>query len=301
MLCMLNGGMKKRKFSRSKRGQSEDLHGAGPQDSNPAASERGDKRAEGRSSGRSDSRIWLFGVHAVCAALRNPDRRCRRLVVTNEAREIVDEALALATEEQVPRPRPDVVERSAINKLLPDGAVHQGMALEVQALESPAIEHLCRDLADVSPALVVIIDQGTDPRNVGSVMRSAAAFGASAVIVQDRHAPEATGVLAKAASGALETMPLVRVTNLSRTLEQLKEAGFWCVGLDGHTDETISTFDWPQKTVLVLGAEGKGMRRLTRENCDFLARIPMSETMESLNLSNAAAIALYEVYRCRLS
>ena len=132
-------------------------------------------------------------------------------------------------------------------------------------------------------------------------MRSASAFGAAAVIVQDRHAPEATGVLAKAASGALETLPLVRVTNLSRALEQLNEVGFWSVGLAGDSDQTLDTLEWPDKTILVLGSEGKGMRRLVRENCDFITKIPMTEHMESLNLSNAAAIALYEIHRNNLS
>jgi 23S rRNA (guanosine2251-2'-O)-methyltransferase len=166
-------------------------------------------------------------------------------------------------------------------------------------LETVHIEDVIRNLGKTSPTLITAVDQGTDPRNIGAILRSAAAFGSDAVVVPDRHAPEVTGVMAKAASGAVDAVPLVRVTNLSRALEQLREAGFWTVGLDGEGKDTMDKLEWPARGVLVLGSEGKGLRRLTREHCDFLVRIPMTSAMESLNLSNAAAIALYEAYRQR--
>jgi 23S rRNA (guanosine2251-2'-O)-methyltransferase len=247
------------------------------------------------------NQLWLFGNHAVYAALINPERTCHRLLLTADAKTDAEAILAQASENGLSRPGIEIVDRATINQTLSEGSVHQGIAMMVAPLPSLALEDICQSLAEQSQALVVIIDQGTDPRNIGAVMRSASAFGAAAVIVQDRHAPEATGVLAKAASGALETLPLVRVTNLSRALEQLNEVGFWSVGLAGDSDQTLDTLEWPDKTILVLGSEGKGMRRLVRENCDFITKIPMTEHMESLNLSNAAAIALYEIHRNNLS
>jgi len=247
--------------------------------------------------GRSENANWLFGQHAVLAALKNPNRQCRRLVVTTETKDTAEEALYSAVESGTQRPAPEILDRAAIEQLLPEGVVHQGMALQVVPLEAMFIEDMIRNLGESSPVLITVVDQGTDPRNIGAILRSAAAFGCDAVIVPDRHAPEATGVMAKAASGALEVVPMIRVTNLSRTLELLKEAGFWTVGLDGEGKDTLDNLEWPKRAVLVLGAEGKGLRRMTREHCDFLVRIPMTSAMESLNLSNAAAIALFTAYR----
>ncbi|MBT6111346.1 MAG: 23S rRNA (guanosine(2251)-2'-O)-methyltransferase RlmB [Rhodospirillales bacterium] len=271
----------------------------GEHDVNGKGARRGLKG--GHKGSRGDGQDWLFGTHAVLAAIENPDRTIRSLLATEDARPVMDAALSVAKDEEINRPTSSLVERSALNQQLPDGAVHQGMAAQVAPLEECFLEDIIIELKDVSPALVVIIDQGTDPRNVGSVMRSAAAFGAAAVLVQDRHSPGTTGVLAKAASGALETVPLVRVKNLSRSMDQLEEAEFWCVGLDGEAKEGTDSLDWPQRTVLVLGSEGKGLRRMVREHCDILARIPMTPAMESLNLSNAAAIAMYENYRQKLA
>jgi len=143
----------------------------------------------------------------------------------------------------------------------------------------------------------MVLDHVTDPRNVGSVMRSAAAFGCCTVIIHDRHGPISSGALAKAASGALETVPLVRVGNLARAMKKLKAGGFWCVGLDGEASQALQDIDITGKIAMVLGSEGAGLRRLTRENCDTLVHIPITGAMESLNLSNAAAIALYETAR----
>jgi 23S rRNA (guanosine2251-2'-O)-methyltransferase len=284
--------MAKKKHKRSGRNERADNNEV---DVNGKGARRGAKGAH------HDSQDWLFGTHAVMAAIENPNREIRSILATEDTRPTVDAALAGAADQGLSRPNSALVERSALNQLLPTGAVHQGMAMQVAPLEECFLEDVVHELKDVSPALIVIIDQGTDPRNVGSVMRSAAAFGASAVIVQDRHSPGTTGVLAKAASGALETIPLIRVTNLSRAMDHLKEAEFWCVGLAGEASDGTDTLDWPQKTVLVLGSEGAGLRRMVREHCDFLARIPMTPAMESLNLSNAAAIALYEFYRQKLA
>ncbi len=236
-----------------------------------------------------------YGVHAVLAALANPRRRCRRILVATPSGH--DLAARVAAAAGAGRPRPEVRDRRDIEGLLPPGAVHQGVALLADPLPEPRLEAVCRDADD--DAVVVILDQATDPRNVGAVLRSAAAFGAGAVVVQRRHAPETTGALAKAASGAVETVPLVRVTNLARAMGELKESGFWCVGLDAGAAQSIAEAGLSGKVALVLGSEGEGLRRLTRDTCDRLVRVPITGGVESLNLSNAAAIALYELARGR--
>ena len=237
---------------------------------------------------------WHYGVHAVLAALANPRRRCRRIVVATQSGHDLEARVAAAG---AGRPPAEVRDRRDIERLLPPGAVDQGLALLADPLPEPRLEAVCRDAAQES--VVVILDQATDPRNVGAVLRSAAAFGAGAVVVQRRHAPEITGALAKAASGAVETVPLVRVTNLARAMGDLKESGFWCVGLDAGARHSIAEAGLSGKVALVLGSEGEGLRRLTRERCDRLVRVPITGGVESLNLSNAAAIALYELARGR--
>jgi len=191
-----------------------------------------------------------------------------------------------------------LLDRAAFERLLPQGAVHQGLALEVEPLESADLEDVLR-AAEVTQgrSIVVVLDQVSDPHNVGAVLRSAAAFGAGAVIVGEHGAPPSTGALAKAASGALDLVPLVRAVNLARTLDRLKEAGFWCCGLDESASATLADLDLGQHVVLVLGSEGSGLRRLLRERCDYLARLPTRPELPSLNVSNAAAVALYELVR----
>ena len=238
---------------------------------------------------------WHYGVHAVLAALANPRRRCRRIVLATQSGHDLEARVAAAA--GAGRPPAEVRDRRDIERLLPPGAVHQGVALLADPLPEPRLEAVCRDAA--AESVVVVLDQATDPRNVGAVLRSAAAFGAGAVVVQRRHAPEITGALAKAASGAVETVPLVRVTNLARAMEDLKESGFWCVGLDAGARHSIAEAGLSGKVALVLGSEGEGLRRLTRERCDRLVRVPITGAVESLNLSNAAAIALYELARGR--
>ncbi len=231
--------------------------------------------------------IWLYGLHSVAAALANPQRRCRRLVLTEEAEQALGERL--------PRPWPlsaERIDRARLDQMLGRDAVHQGIGLLTDPLPSPPLAQV---LERRGPLLV--LDQVSDPRNVGAILRSAAAFGAAGVIVQDRHAPEETGALAKAASGALETMPLIRAVNLSRTLVALKAAGLWTVGLAADAPGLRGTTLAERRVALVLGAEGAGLRRLTRETCDELAGLAMPGGMESLNVSAAATVALYELTR----
>ncbi len=239
---------------------------------------------------------WLCGTHAVAAALANPRRKVHRLVATVETARAQAEAWDEVRSRR-PLPGEEILDKADLERLLPPGAVHQGLAILVEPLPGTAIEDVARDGAARDAAVVVVLDQVTDPHNVGAVLRSAAAFGALAVVVPDRHAPDETAALAKAASGALERLPLVRVTNVVRALELLKQAGFWTAGLAADAPATLAEARLTGRVVLVLGAEGEGLRRLTREHCDHLVRLPMVGGMESLNVSNAAAIALYELAR----
>ncbi len=229
------------------------------------------------------------------AALANEGRGCRRLLATAEAQKSHAAILApLIAQRQLTA---ETVDRSAIDSVLPAGAVHQGLALAVEPLDENGIDDLVAAAEGREPAVVVVLDQVTDPHNLGAVLRSAAAFGALGVIVTERHAPGETGTLAKAASGALERVPLVRAINLARALDELKKAGFWIAGLASDAPTTLAAAKLSGKVALVLGAEGEGMRRLTRERCDLLVRLPQTDAVESLNVSNAAAVALYEMFR----
>lgn len=230
---------------------------------------------------------WLYGLHAVAAALTNPSRRLRRLVLTQEA----EATLAARIRQALPIPA-ERMDRGQIDRLLGRDPVHQGIALLADPLPPPQLNAVLE-----RPGPLLVLDQVTDPRNIGAILRSAAAFGAAAVVVQDRSAPEETGTMAKAASGALETVPLLRAVNLARTLVALKAAGVWVVGLDSDGTALSGPALAERRVALVLGAEGEGMRRLTRETCDEIAGLPMPGGFESLNVSAAAAVALYEVSR----
>lgn len=266
-------------------------------ESRPKSAPRRDPAKGGERPAKLPSnQLWLYGVHAVLAALTNKERKIRRIVLTMEA--LRSHAASIQRARTLrPLPGEEVTERQELDRLLPPGAVHQGIAVLAEHLDSPGIEDIAQLAQHRDNAVVMVLDQVTDPHNVGAILRSAAAFGALAVVVTDRHSPEETGTLAKSASGALEVMPLVRVTNLVRALEQLKEGGFWTAGLAGEATQTLAQAKLSGKIALVMGAEGEGLRRLTREHCDHLVKLPMSDLVESLNVSNAAAISLYELAR----
>jgi 23S rRNA (guanosine2251-2'-O)-methyltransferase len=236
---------------------------------------------------------WLYGRHAVTAALANPARRIRRVVCLHENAEEVATLIAQARTGTAP-PAVETLDRQALEALLPPDAVHQGMALAADKLAEIDLDTVLDAIPEAgAPHILVLLDQITDPHNVGAILRSAAAFAALAVIVPEHGAPQITGTMAKAASGALEAVPLLRVTNLSRAIERIKEAGFWCVGLDGAASDSLAALDLPERIALVLGAEGAGLRRMVREHCDYLAHLPTRGDLSSLNVSNAAAVALY--------
>lgn len=236
---------------------------------------------------------WIYGRHAIAAALANPARRCLRFVCTHETAEAAAALLHGARAATAPAAT-DILDRSALDALFPSGAVHQGMALQAEELPEPDLEAVLAAVPPKgAPHILVLLDQVTDPHNVGAILRSAASFAALAVIVPKHGTPPITGTLAKAASGATEFVPLVHVTNLARCLDRVKEEGFWCVGLDSAASASLSALDLPTRIALVLGAEGAGLRRLVRKHCDFLAHLPTRGTLSSLNVSNAAAIALF--------
>ena len=237
------------------------------------------------------SGLWLFGKHAVLAALENPMRKIKRLMVTKRSHDQYQVAL---TDIHLKHRslNPEIVTIDQFEKNLPTDAVHQGIALLTAPLPDDHLDEACVILQD-QKNLILVLDQVTDPHNVGAIIRSAAAFGAKAIITTDRHAPPESGTLAKSASGALEALPWVRVTNLSRALDQLAEMGYWRIGLDGHAHMDIRDANFGDNIVLVMGAEGKGIRKGTADHCDGLVKLPISRTVESLNVSNATAVALY--------
>ncbi len=223
----------------------------------------------------------IYGGHAVASALANPQRTCLRLWGTGNALERHEELIARAAT-PVEKVNPDALDRK-----LPSGSVHQGLVLEAEPLIQPGLEDL------PGTGILVVLDQVTDPHNVGAVLRSCAAFGAAGLIMTDRNSPAQSGLVAKTASGAMEHVPLIRVTNLARALETIAAAGHQVIGLDGDAGRDISDLPPSNAIALVLGAEGKGLRRLTKEKCDHLARLETFGPMSSLNVSNAAAVALY--------
>jgi 23S rRNA (guanosine2251-2'-O)-methyltransferase len=261
-------------------------------DRKPPFPRGGGKAADkGRQSGRrqawrdrgegSDGPVVLYGWHTVAAALANPQRQIRKLWLSeNAARRLADEKIDT-------RVTPESVRPGLIDQRLGPDAVHQGLLAEADPLPSPDIEMLTQE------GIVLVLDQITDPHNVGAILRSAAAFAVKAIVTTARHSPEATGVLAKSASGALELVPLVTVQNLARALNELNDQGFMTVGLDSEGSDDLGAVALRQPLALVLGAEGKGLRQLTRETCSVVARLDMPGDIKSLNVSNAAVLALY--------
>lgn len=255
-------------------------------------------RAKGQNSPLSTAQngVWLYGRHAVDAALSNPKRSCLKLVATKDSLNL----LGAPAHERAQQIESHVVEKSDIDTFLPPDSLHQGLALCALPLPSLHPDDLVRMSVDDKRCTVIILDRVTDPRNIGAVLRSAAAFGVLAVILPDRHAPEETGALAKAASGALEHVPLVRVSNLARAITILQQGGFWIAGMTAHDSVPLHKAGLSGKVGLVLGSEGTGMRSLTEKHCDLLVHLPMENAVESLNISSAAAIGLYELYRTTL-
>ncbi len=236
-----------------------------------------------------ESSYWIYGNHAVEAAMANENRHISRIICTSAAKAKLD-----TLRDSGRHPAVEQLDPQAFAKLVPADTVNQGAAAKVDVLEQPDLHEI---LESAGEAPLVLLDQVTDPHNVGAILRSAAAFGAVAVVVTAHNSAHETATLAKSASGALEVVPLVTVSNLAQAMEACKKAGYWIAGFAGEATQTMQEAKLTRKTALVMGAEGKGMRRLTGENCDFLVRIPISSKMESLNVSNAAAVALYELAR----
>ena len=240
------------------------------------------RRKKSHQSHGSPNRPRLWGKHAVAAALDNANRRVLRAWATREAATFMrfpkDVAVTFA----------DVAD---LGRLVPHDAPHQGVVIEVEPLDEAWLDALINDTPE--PAVLLVLDQVTDPHNVGAILRSAAAFGAIGIVTQDRHSPPESGVIAKAASGVLERMPWARVVNLARALDEIGEAGFWRIGLAGDGKMELREALGPKRIALVLGAESAGLRPNTREHCDAIARLPITDAVESLNVSNAAAVALY--------
>jgi 23S rRNA (guanosine2251-2'-O)-methyltransferase len=276
-------------------------HGKPPHSQNRAPGQNRAPRPENsRERQGKKQENWIYGLHAIEAALANPRRNLHRAVLTARAAEALGPKLA-------GRVRVEPADIEAIARLLPPGAVHQGAALSCDPLPTRDLDEvLASSMAGLDPAdqsekktrrIVLVLDQLSDPHNVGAILRTAAAFAVTAVVVQDRHAPPQSGALTKAASGAMEIVPYVEVVNVARALDKLGEAGFWRIALVGDGQEPIAQAAAQGDIALVVGSEGDGIRRLVREHCDTAAFIPIDKAMESLNVSNAAAIALYEIRR----
>jgi 23S rRNA (guanosine2251-2'-O)-methyltransferase len=240
------------------------------------------RRKKSHQSHGSPSRPRLWGKHAVAAALDNPRRKVLRAWATRDATAFMQFPQEVAV---------TLAEAPDLGRLVPHDAPHQGVVVEVEPLEEVWLDELLAEPPE--RAVMLVLDQVTDPHNVGAILRSAAAFGAIGIVTQDRHSPPESGVVAKAASGALERVPWARVVNLARALEEIGDAGFWRIGLTGDAEMELKDALGSQRVALVLGAEGAGLRPNTREHCDALARLPISDAVESLNVSNAAAVALY--------
>lgn len=223
------------------------------------------------------SKLWIWGSHAVKAALKNQDRHIYRVLATKAASQTLETDLKV-----------EIVDPQVLQKIVGPQAVHQGVAVEVSPLDEVPLE----SLRDMGEGVVLVLDQVTDPHNVGAILRTARALGALGVVMTERNAPPLSGALAKSASGALESLLIWKVTNLSRTLDDLKEMGFWTVGLDEKARDVIGKIDFPQKLALIMGAEGEGLRRLTQEKCDFLVKLATDPTFPTLNVSIATALAL---------
>jgi 23S rRNA (guanosine2251-2'-O)-methyltransferase len=227
------------------------------------------------------SALWLYGKHACFAALQNPKRKCHELLLLQQSQDKYATQLPSSV-------RVTITDKHNLEKKLPHDAVHQGIALRVDPLPPFSLQ---------DPSLhgpLVMLDQVTDPHNIGAILRTCAAFNAGGIIVTKQHCPNESGVMAKSACGALELVPVIRVSNLDQAIRSLQDTGFWCYGLTGGASSPISTAKFDAKTLFVFGSEGSGLRNLTAKRCDHLINVPIDPQMESLNVSNAVAITLYE-------
>lgn len=264
--------------------------GRGPKPGKPPHKSGGKpagRQTPDKQTGGARLKIDLFGTHAVTQAWHNPKRFIHALYITEAALAVFD------VKNTNKRPQPTIVTKEQLDKSLPPGTVHQGIALSCQPLDEVSVSDLIVAADKKTKSVLVMLDQVTDPHNVGAILRSASAFGADGMIMQRKHAPEPTGILAKTACGAVDHLDIAYETNLSRALETLKEAGYTAIGLDEHSPQTFDSLPTYDKVVLVLGAEGPGMRRLVKEHCDVLVTLPTGGAIASLNVSNAAAVALY--------
>lgn len=230
--------------------------------------------------------LILYGRHAVLSAIANPNRKLAKLLCTKENADEIRRLNII---------QPQIVDRKEIDKLLPPDAVHQGFALFCSRLPDYTLDEIIDLAADKDNCHVLILDQVTDPQNIGAIIRSAVAFNTLALIMQDKNSPLESGAMAKASAGMIEHLPVVRATNLSRAIAQLKDAGFWTIGMDGYAKTTVAELKKGGKNAIIMGSEGKGMRRLVEENCDITVKLPMNDKVESLNVATAASIMLYEI------
>lgn len=241
--------------------------------------------------------VDLYGTHAVAEAWINPKRHIHALYITDTALDGFDDALKKAHDRGLKRPAPQIIDKNALNHSTPPGSVHQGIGINCQSLESIDIDDMIRAdtprVENGERSILVLLDQVTDPHNVGAIIRSACVFGASGIILQKKHAPELSGVLAKTACGGVEHVPVAYETNLTRSLETLQNAGYFAVGLDERGTQPIAQLSDYPKLVLIMGAEGPGIRRLVKEQCDALMSLPTAGPISSLNVSNATAVALF--------
>ncbi len=247
------------------------------------------RRADPQAQPKQRIKADLFGMHAVREAWGNPARFVHALYITEAAMKEFEPHLKTAAK----RPAPIIVTKEDIDRALPPGTVHQGIALSCQALPELSVIDIIIKAETKPKSVIVMLDQVTDPHNIGAILRSACAFGADGVVMQSRHTPDMDGILAKTACGAVDHIPVAYETNLSRALEKLKEHHYTVIGLDEHSPKTFSDLYSYDRVVIVLGAEGPGIRRLIREHCDVLVTLPTKPPIASLNVSNAAAVALY--------
>lgn len=245
-----------------------------------------------KNTSNNSANIILYGRHPVMAVINNKNRHISKILCTKDN---FDELKAVCQQNEVNTGIINTVDKKEIDRILPRDAVHQGFAIYCSELEDYSLEDICIMADEKERCHVLVLDQVTDPQNIGAIIRSCVAFDALALILQDKNSPTETGAMAKASAGTIENLPICRVTNLSRAIQQLKTAGFWTIGMDGYATAYIDEVDKSGKTAIIMGSEGKGLRRLVEESCDTTVKLPISDKVESLNVSTAAAIALYEI------